>query len=270
MASGNTVYDSRNNCNAIIEKSTNSLVVGCKTTIIPNTVKSVGHYAFKSCTSLTSISIPKSVINIGISAFSGCTDLKSITSFATTAPQIGPNAFENVDDTIPVFIPCGSLQSYRSVWSCFSNFIEMIPYSFLAISADENMGIVNVTDLPSCDNNLTASITAIANPGYQFTRWSDGNTQNPRVINITSDVTIMAYFSEATGVDDAVLYSELYTNENTIYINGAEGEALVIYDVYGRVIYKEVIENNKPYELPQPGVYVVKIGDRATQKIVIK
>lgn len=72
VESGNQKYDSRNDCNAIIEKSSNTLIVGCKNTIIPNSVTSIGYNAFYNCTSLTSVTIPNSVTSIGISAFSGC------------------------------------------------------------------------------------------------------------------------------------------------------------------------------------------------------
>ena len=68
----NTVYDSRNNCNAIIETETNTLIVGCETSVIPNNVTSIGINAFQNCSALTSITIPNSVTSIGYDAFSGC------------------------------------------------------------------------------------------------------------------------------------------------------------------------------------------------------
>ena len=74
----NKVYDSRNNCNAIIETATNKLVIGCKNTIIPNSVTSIGVSAFSGCSNLTSIEIPNSVTSIGDHAFSGCSSLTSI------------------------------------------------------------------------------------------------------------------------------------------------------------------------------------------------
>jgi hypothetical protein len=71
----NKVYDSRDNCNAIIEISTNTLIIGCSTTIIPASVTGIGDYAFNGCSSLTSIVIPNSVTSIGHYAFSGCSKL---------------------------------------------------------------------------------------------------------------------------------------------------------------------------------------------------
>lgn len=75
---GNFVYDSRDNCNAIIKTSTNALIAGCQNTIIPYNVRSIEAWAFNWCKSLTSIFIPKSVTNIEEGAFAGCAGLKYI------------------------------------------------------------------------------------------------------------------------------------------------------------------------------------------------
>ena len=77
--SGNHVYDSRNNCNAIIETATNTVKFGCKKTVIPYGVTSIGHSAFSSCTDLTNITIPDSVTRIDVWAFFNCTGLTSVT-----------------------------------------------------------------------------------------------------------------------------------------------------------------------------------------------
>ena len=58
---GNSKYDSRDGCNAIIESSSNTLVAGCKNTAIPNSVTSIGNYAFEDCSGLTSVTIPNRV-----------------------------------------------------------------------------------------------------------------------------------------------------------------------------------------------------------------
>ena len=90
VANGNSVYDSRNDCNAIIETSTNTLIVGCKNTIILESVTSIGGCAFYDCSGLTSVTIPNSVTSIGGFAFCGCSGLTSVTipNSVTTIGQI--------------------------------------------------------------------------------------------------------------------------------------------------------------------------------------
>ena len=97
---GNTTYDSRDNCNAIIETATKTLIAGCQNTIIPNSVTSIENSAFIGCSSLTSIPIPNSVTSIGYEAFSWCSSLTSITI---------PNSVTSIGGW--AFIGCSSLTS---------------------------------------------------------------------------------------------------------------------------------------------------------------
>jgi hypothetical protein len=101
---GNTTYDSRENCNAIIETATNTLITGCQNTVIPNSVTSIGEWAFAHCSSLTSITIPNSVTSIESSAFSGCSGLTSIT-IPNRVTSIGSNAFRNCRSLTSITIP---------------------------------------------------------------------------------------------------------------------------------------------------------------------
>ena len=104
VASGNTKYDSRNNCNAIIETSTNSLIAGCKNTTIPNSVTEIGDGAFKGCSGLTSVTIPNSVTSIGHAAFSGCSGLTSVT-IPNSVTSIGGSAFYGCSGLTSITIP---------------------------------------------------------------------------------------------------------------------------------------------------------------------
>lgn len=112
--SRNIHYDSRNDCNAVIETSSNSLIVGSNSTIIPdditqidcnafegrniislhvpNSVQSIGDYAFQGCTNLSSIDLPISLKTINSGVFSFCTSLSSIT-IPKSVINIGENAF---------------------------------------------------------------------------------------------------------------------------------------------------------------------------------
>lgn len=79
VSEDNLTYDSRSNCNAIIHTKLNMLVTGCKTTVIPDSVTTIGVRAFAGCTGLTNINIPNNVIEIRERAFQGCTNLTTIT-----------------------------------------------------------------------------------------------------------------------------------------------------------------------------------------------
>lgn len=123
---GNTKYDSRNDCNAIIETATNKLIYGCKNTVIPNTVNNIENFAFYMCLRLKSITIPNSVTRIGGYAFFDCHDLDTIISYAIEPPTIYQNTFEYDDLSIPLIVPCGSASAYRNTryWSDFTNIQE--------------------------------------------------------------------------------------------------------------------------------------------------
>ena len=98
--SENTTYDSRDNSNAIIETSSNTLIAGCNSTVIPNSVTSIGEGALYGCSKLTAITIPNSVTSIGAYAFSYCASLTSITI---------PNGVTSIEEG--TFIACSSLTS---------------------------------------------------------------------------------------------------------------------------------------------------------------
>ena len=90
VESGNKVYDSRNECNAIIETATRTLIRGCKTTIIPKEITNIANTAFYGCLGLTEIEIPSNITSVGNSAFYACTSLENI--YFHSNPTIGTDA----------------------------------------------------------------------------------------------------------------------------------------------------------------------------------
>ncbi len=102
--SNNPKYDSRNNCNAIIETSSNTLIAGCKNTIIPNSVTCIGIFAFCESSLLTEIDIPNSVTSIGDAAFYDCTSLTAI-NLGDSVTSIGENAFSWCTSLSSINIP---------------------------------------------------------------------------------------------------------------------------------------------------------------------
>ncbi len=165
VEAGNTVYDSRNNCNAIIETSTNTLILGCKNTTIPNSVTSIGEMAFIGCTGLTSVTIPDSVTSIGSYAFAGCTGLTSVTNYATTPQSINSNVFYDVNKSTCVLnVPMESVSLYQAanVWKDFGNIVGV--------------------DVPGVPSSTPAVYTNPANPAQKLIK-------NGNVYILTDDKT---------------------------------------------------------------------------------
>ena len=88
----NAMYDSRDECNAIIETKSNTLITGCVSTTIPASVKSIGSAAFENCDRLTTITIPEGVTSIEDGAFYSCDDLTTI-HIPASVTSIGSSAF---------------------------------------------------------------------------------------------------------------------------------------------------------------------------------
>lgn len=135
----NTTYDSRNNCNAIIQTATNQILRGTSNTIIPNTATSIGDNAFNDINSLTSIVIPESVTSIGLYAFRFCNSLAEVVCKAKVAPQLKSEAFSNdILSKATLYVPEESVESYKTdgEWKKFSD-IQPLPYAYINISAAE-------------------------------------------------------------------------------------------------------------------------------------
>ena len=109
---GNQKYDSRNNCNAIIETKTNELIAGCQTTLIPNNVSIIGRAAFEKCDSLKSVVIPNSVLRIKHCAFQGCSSITHV-EFGNRINIIEEKAFKSCTSLTSVFIP-GNVETIES------------------------------------------------------------------------------------------------------------------------------------------------------------
>ena len=210
----NTVYDSRGNCNAIISTETNHLIVGCSTTIIPNSVTSIGALAFLFCgitsviipngvtriegatfvaSTLTSISIPGSVTSIAQDAFADCSSLKTITCRNVVPPTCEVDAFLNVDmGTCALEVPLNSVTTYRetSPWSGF-NISAIVPQT-LVLNDGENF--------ENEENMIVESITYTRN--FKNTNWQALYVPFEIPYENIKDDFVVAYINDVHQFDD--------------------------------------------------------------------
>ena len=157
----NSKYDSRENCNAIIESATNKLIVGCKNTAIPNSVTSIRNYAFSGCSGLTSVTIPNSVTSIGDYAFEDCSGLTSVT-IPDSVTSISSNAFNNCngltnvevgqDFNTPLYISAGNYTPEVMV-NVFENLKDLTG----ATSKRLTLGTKNLTKLTDAQKAIATN-----------------------------------------------------------------------------------------------------------------
>ena len=129
VESGNTIYDSRNHCNAIIVTANNILMLGCQNTVIPNTVTSIGHGAFSCNSNLTSITIPNSVTELGNYAFNGCTGLTSIT-LPNSVTSIGQWVFSGCTNLASITIPNSVKRIGEAAFCTGGNLTDVYSYVY--------------------------------------------------------------------------------------------------------------------------------------------
>lgn len=193
--SRNPNYDSRGDCNALIEKSTQTIICGCKNTVIPNSVTAIGDGAFCECKGLTTITIPNNIISIGSSAFDSCKGLRGVT-IGTDIKSIGAGAFTHtsleglrVEANVPPV--CGgdivSANAYKTVYletlndsyataDIWKKFINLHPTTVEGIKTN---GVSNVE--PTEYYDLNGVRYGEPQRGINIVRYSDGTTKKIRV-----------------------------------------------------------------------------------------
>ncbi len=182
----NTVYDSRENCNAIIEAATSELILGCKNTVIPSGIQSIGECAFEGCRDMIEIEIPNSVTRIGRLAFNCCHSLSSVTipDGVATIEQASfrgcsklkeihiPNSVTRIEGC--AFNDCSSIKSIEIPNSVKS--IDRQAFSsckgLLSVTLPEGLACISDGTFSFCSNlasiEIPSSVTTIGETAFEY------------------------------------------------------------------------------------------------------
>ena len=137
---GNPYLDSREDCNAVIEKETNILMYGSNKTVIPHSIAGIGLNAFYGRKKLTSIFIPSSVIMFWHQSFGECSSLKDFYYDAKDLPDVkNGNPFENTPiENATLHVPEDLIEAFRTTapWSGFGNIVALTPQTGIAINKE--------------------------------------------------------------------------------------------------------------------------------------
>ena len=240
---------------------------------IIDSVISIGDSAFFNCNKLTNITLPKTIIDIGDFSFYECVSLNEIICKAIIPPNTGTDLFLSVPKNIPVYVPCGTTENYRTIknWKDFTNIQEM-GENIVRLNVNNSLyGYINYIQT-LCESD-TIIFEAINYPNYKFIRWNDNDIANPRSLIPTQDTTFTAIFDIDNSIEQTLSTLSpivVYTNDKNIIITNATNKTVKIIDVMGRcIISTKIISDMDNFFIPVSGVYFVKIENNIVKKVIL-
>jgi len=292
VESGNTSYDSRDNCNAIIETESNTLIAGCQSTTIPNSVTSIGGYAFRGCSGLTSVTIGNSVTSIGDFAFGGCSGLTSVT-IPNSVTTIGAFAFQGCSGLTSVAIGSSVTRiRLRAFYGCNGLTSVTIPNSVTSIGSEAFAycsGLTSVT-IPNSVTSIGQSafygcngLTSVTIPNSVTSIEKYAFSGCIGLTSVTSEIENPFDINDNTFSDDTYSNAKLYvpagkTNKYKAaegwqrFASIAEASSSGINDVgSGRTKEtKRFTLDGRAIKNSHKGLNIIKMDDGTTKKVIVK
>jgi hypothetical protein len=189
---------------------------------IPDNVTEIGYAAMYGCTNLQELILPEKINFIGEEAFFNCQKVKKIVSLNPIPPTMNYlSSITNIDRDIPIYVPHYAIEDYKkaNTWKEFTNYVGL----YKIRTQCKNGEIKGEGSYPM---NEIVTLTATPDKGYEFVCWSDGSTNNPRQITVSSDIDLEAIFdSTTTDINDISNINNIATititdgNITTIGIN---------------------------------------------------
>ncbi len=229
---------------------------GLKSLTIPENVTNIGIRAFRDCTGLRTVFLSGSVATIRDNAFTDCTGLTSITCEALVPPTLGEDVFLNVNKSIPLYVhcPCAALYKAAEHWKEFQIGCDDLSATIAQNCSLNGKSATASHPLPDTEYTLTlyadgcesantyicyegqaATLTAVPQDGNVFKRWDDGNTDNPRSVSVTADMTYTAFFGKegCSGFAATIAIPEICADGDSLFIEIAyTDDAPAAYAIY--------------------------------------
>lgn len=136
-----------------------------------------------------------------------------------------------------------------------------------------NIAYGNVSGGGDFEYGTPATLTATAYSGYRFVCWSNGDTHNPYTFAVLQDTSLTALFENESqeGIGDVeAVNAKVYSHSGQIVVEGAEGHAVTLYDINGRLLATRQ-EEFAPlhFDVPASGTYMLRIGNLPARKVVV-
>lgn len=230
--------------------------------VLPDTARTVGKYAFSGCLGLNSVTLsdslrtieeggfyhlpnvqtirlPEACEKVGKMAFYDCDSMRTIISDAVTPPQLEAQCFyrwfkynyTGLYSRYNVLIGCSVDSLAYAANSSWAGYKFRKERPQVSVATAEG-GMATGEGKYACDEWVT--ITAVADEGYTFVGWSDGDQTNPRLIQVDGDVTYEPLFAGSNPTDihtepsQAIKKAEKLMIDNHLYIRRQDGETYTI------------------------------------------